>query len=97
MSVRSAILHNQTASLDDNVYDVVWGTGRITEILTDGRIRVTFATRTYTYGPTGQMRTVQRPTLYWHDPVFVVPVKSEPNWAKIRQVCRAVYTQMTAI
>jgi hypothetical protein len=93
-----ATLHNFPALVDDQVYDVVWGTGRIAEVLPDGRIRVLFAgDRAQVYANTGQARTVQRPTLFWHDPVFLVPSKKELNWAKIQQVCRAVYTAMTAI
>lgn len=92
-----ATLHGYPAKVGESVYDLVWGTGTIAEVLPDARLRVTFATRDYVFNDAGQSRSVQRPTLYWHNPVMIVPQKSEPVWNKTVRICRAVHSEINAV
>ena len=79
-------------NLADGVYDVLYGPGRVVEVLPLGKFRCTFTTRgspiTYSAGGT-QARYPSR-TLYWRNPVVVVPLKDDIGWNKIKPIVDAV-------
>lgn len=72
----------------DTVFDVLFGTGTVTELLVDDRFRVKFPNKNQpmTYSTTGIGVRYSERTLYWHDPVITIPFKSEPKWLALRPV-----------
>jgi hypothetical protein len=86
------MLDSDEVLLGDTVFDVVYGTGTVTELLADKRFRVTFAgNKRFVYREDGvRVDSKGRRTLYWHDPVVAIPVKDDISWTKLRQLMTAV-------
>lgn len=82
--------------LGDTVFDVVYGTGTVKELLAEGRFRVHFAgNKRFVYRSDGQrVDTSTRRTLYWHDPVIAIPAKDDISWTKLRQLAKAITDTM---
>ncbi len=73
----------------DSVYDIVFGFGEVVALHIDSqdRFSVKFGSRriqTYNEDGYGQFR---RRTLYWHDPIVVIPAKQEGAWSIQQEVC----------
>lgn len=87
-----------TTSLDgepvvagDSVYDMVWGPGSVLTVQMSGNFVVRFAgTRTGTYTPAGVNTRYPGRTLYWRNPVIVVPTKDEGRWTLIHQLVSGI-------
>jgi hypothetical protein len=80
-------------NIADTVYDVAYGEGVVVQLLgSSNKFIVTFEgiNRSISYDMNGIGPRPNKRTLYWHDPVLVVPAKPEPLWAKTRVVCMNV-------
>lgn len=79
----------------DHVFDVsaTRGPGVVTNV-TDSSLEVVFGNITVVYDNTGIQRGKNRRTLYWRDPVIVVPLKSEAKWSKLVAAVNAVREAM---
>ena len=75
----------------DLVHDVVFGAGTVDSILQEeGKIRVVFGTRYYTYNLNGQGHFPQK-TLFWRDPIGnFIPPKGGARWALFEEMRKAV-------
>lgn len=92
-------LDNETVNLNDSVFAVGYGVGRVTELLTDNRFRVRFALtdQTLTYGSDGVMSRARSRSLYWKDPVVVPPSKDDGFWNALRPAIRALVESLRPI
>jgi hypothetical protein len=92
------MLDNDPVRVGDVVHDITYGTGRVTELFNENAtFRVLFSAhnnRQIVYSRYGTSRVSFGRTLYWHDPIMVIPRKSEINWMKVRAVCVTVYNAM---
>lgn len=73
----------------DPVYDLFFGDGRVANITADGRAVVAFGPRVFTYDERGVGQHGRR-SLYWHNPVLLVPMKSEASWSLQRRLNMAI-------
>jgi hypothetical protein len=82
----------------DKVYDVLFATGTVTAVVEGaGSFRVAFTDgRTHTYTADGKRARVAARTLYWKDPVVVVPQKSDAQWDMLPPIIRAVASAIRA-
>jgi hypothetical protein len=82
-------------NVGDAVYDVILGTGTVTELTLDNRIKVRFSGvgREGTFTSGGVSGRWNARTLYWRDPVLVAPLKSDAEWARVRSICLAVVAE----
>lgn len=82
-------LHNEDIFVGDTVYDILEGTGAVASV-DNNRITVKFGSRTYSYNSEGSRTagTANRfnPFLYWHDPIVMIPTKSETKWEGMKQI-----------
>lgn len=86
-------LHNETVTVGDTVFDtsVTRGLGKVFNVLNDS-IEVHFESgNRATYNTNGVQRGKSRVSLFWHDPVFLVPMKSEKYWALQREISKSMY------
>lgn len=89
------VLDGDPVKLGDVVHDVVYGAGRVIELRPDGRFRVQFnAVRTVVYSSTGHSRNNRGRTLYWRDPVLVVPTKDDAIWGVIQRAVRSLVAEI---
>ncbi|ETD67430.1 hypothetical protein V757_11435 [Pelistega indica] len=71
--------------LNDLVWDLLLGTGKVVAINADGSFDVEFGTRQATYQAGGMLAGVKR--LYWANPIQFVPPKQETKkWQIIKNV-----------
>jgi hypothetical protein len=75
--------------LGDSVYDLFFGVGHVRNLTSDGRAVVSFGARAFTYNNAGVGQHGRR-SLYWHDPVQIIPMKDEAQWSLQRQINQAV-------
>lgn len=88
-------LHNYTANIGDSVYDLVNTFGSITRV-GDSSITVQFTNGTQlAYTATGAQVGKGRATLYWHDPLLMIPPKDMSLWAKQKRALTAVLNYFT--
>ena len=74
----------------DTVYDTAYGNGRVTAVLTSNRFQVAFPQgRSYVYSEGVNSRFTVR-TLFWRDPVVVIPTKEEAKWTALQNICKGV-------
>ncbi|MEB2499546.1 hypothetical protein [Burkholderia cenocepacia] len=73
----------------DAVYDLYFGDGRVHSLTADGQAVVSFGNRTFTYDDRGVGQHGRR-SLYWHNPILVVPMKSEREWQLQRSLNAAI-------
>ncbi|MDR6384944.1 hypothetical protein [Paraburkholderia caribensis] len=64
----------------DAVYDLYFGDGRVHSVTADGHMVVTYGNRMFTYDGRGIGQHGRR-SLYWHNPVLVIPAKDEREWS----------------
>ena len=77
----------------DAVYDLLHGDGRVKSVTVDDHAVVVFGQRFLTFddrgiGPHG------RRSLYWHNPILVVPMKDEAAWSLQRRLNAAIAAEL---
>ena len=79
----------------DNVYDVAYGTGQVTQVKeNEQRFVVVFGSRQFTYQLNGCNGQFPAKTLFWRDPISgFVPMKDDATWAKFVEL-RAVMAKV---
>lgn len=88
-------LDGDDVNLGDQVFDIVYGTGEVVELKVEGRFRVRFAgNKFFVFDGNGVRADAKNRTLYWHDPVLVVPMKDDINWVQARGLCRAMIDKL---
>lgn len=87
-------LDGSEVNIGDRVFAVGYGSGSVTELLTDNKFRVYFAIsqRTVTFDSNGVMARMQARSLFWRDPVLVPPMKDEVMWNRIKPAIVALIT-----
>ena len=86
-----ANLDGQAIAIGDTVYDVAYGSGQVTELLVDDRFRVRFADGSYhVYTPEGITHHFANKTVFWHNPIVAVPMKSDTLWGAAAAIAHAV-------
>jgi len=89
------VLDGDPVNLGDTVHDVVYGVGEVVELKVEGRFRVRFAgNKFYVYDGNGVRADARQRTLYWHDPVLVIPNKDDISWTLARGLCRAMIDKL---
>lgn len=83
-------LHNEQVVKGDRVYDLMEKDGQVT-VVGESEITVRFAnSRSYSYNKTGKRMgnvPARLPVLlYWHNPIVVVPAKSEKIWGALKEI-----------
>lgn len=80
-------LHGENVVVGDDVFDVSInrGTGTVASISQRG-IEVAFGLVRVFYASNGVQSGRGRATLFWHDPVFVIPRKKEEHWSLQRKL-----------
>lgn len=77
-------------AIGDSVYDLILGAGKVISLHEDGiksRFTVKFGEyRQLTYDENGFCHYKQR-TLYWKNPIVVIPVKQEAIWELQKELC----------
>ncbi|NML34525.1 hypothetical protein [Paraburkholderia antibiotica] len=73
----------------DLVYDLFFGDGIVRNLTADGRAVVAFGPRAFTYNESGVGQHGKR-SLYWHNPILLVPMKSETQWGLQRALNQAI-------
>lgn len=91
-------LDGEQVVVGDFLYDTQYGRGQVEQLLVDNRVVVLFSglNRRHVYNSEGVGTRFHVRTLYWHDPIIVVPAKSDTGWLKIQQVCLAVIAALRA-
>ena len=89
-------LDNDDIALGDKVYDVMYGPGEVVELKVEGKFRVRFATGMHVYDERGVRVDSKFRTLYWHDPVVVLPEKDDIRWALAKRLCTAMIEELRA-
>lgn len=84
------IFDGSEINLNDSVYDVAYGSGKVIEFIErTNNFRVAFGPRSFTYNRQG-FGTFPRKTLFWRDPIEgFIPPKSTEKWdlfSKLRLV-----------
>jgi hypothetical protein len=78
----------------DSVYDILYGPGTVQQLLPADRFLVVFAAvggqKSFSYNSTGISPRFPARTLYWHNPVVVVPTKREARWGSLRVAITAI-------
>jgi hypothetical protein len=87
-----AVLDNENIVVGDSVYDVVLGSGSVHQVRVDGTFVVNFPGRgkLIVYSALGTSRHNNMRTLYWHNPIVLVPAKAEQTWVKLGLMFRAL-------
>ena len=73
----------------DPVYDLFFGDGMVKSLTADDRAVVQFGQRVFTYDSRGVGQHGRR-SLYWHNPIVLVPMKDDKGWSFQRRVNAAV-------
>lgn len=78
----------------DVVYDILYGPGTVVQILPADRCLVRFAAaggqKSISYSSGGVSPRFPARTLYWHNPVIVIPSKREARWGSLRAAMTAL-------
>ena len=85
-------LHGEAVEIGDRVFDVsaTRGVGKVVALTTIG-IEVQFQTGPrIIYKTDGAQTGKIRPTLFWRDPILVVPRKNERGWQHQRAALEAI-------
>ncbi|SAK62581.1 hypothetical protein AWB76_03272 [Caballeronia temeraria] len=77
----------------DRVYDLFFGDGVVKNLLPDGRANVAFGVRSFTYDERGVGQHGRR-SLYWHNPIILVPQKDDAQWALQRRLNTAIANEL---
>lgn len=91
-------LDGETVDLGDRLFDLVHGQGVVVETYAlSNQFRVEFGNdKRVVYDGVGMSRFFRTRTLYWHDPMIALPVKSDRGWLRIKNICAAVVREMRA-
>ena len=93
------LMDNEVVRVGDSVYDVRYGAGRITALnVQDRRFTVKFQSpdTELVYKPNGT-RGTQRRSLFWKNPILVVPNKDEGLWQEASSLARRVVEAMRRV
>jgi hypothetical protein len=83
-------LDGYEVALNDNVYDVVFGAGTVSRLLeNEDKFCVSFGPQLRYYDSRGNTTFGVR-TLYWRDPVTVIPHKEDNAWDLTMQITQSV-------
>lgn len=85
------IFDGEEIKIGDLVHDVAFGSGTVDAVLEgEGKIRVQFGPRYYTYNTNGQGHFPAK-TLYWRDPIgSFIPSKNDVRWTLFEEMRKAV-------
>lgn len=73
----------------NSVYDLVFGYGLVRNVTDDG-FEVRFNdTRSITYNSEG-VGQFKNPTLFWHNPIVLIPAKEDKTWSLQSAVAKGV-------
>ena len=87
----AASLDGEPIVLGDSVYDMIWGPGTVVQLHESGNFVVRFgATRTATFTSGGVNARYPGRTLFWHDPIIVLPIKRESRWLLVQQLVASI-------
>lgn len=89
-----ASLHNHPISVGDKVYDLVHGFGSVTSA--SSTLMADFGGMQYAFDANGFSRRTGRQTLFFHNPVAVIPPKDKVKWDKLSSVLVAVQNAVEA-
>jgi hypothetical protein len=73
----------------DPVYDLYFGDGRVHSLTADDQAVVTFGSRMFTYDERG-VGQHRRRSLFWHDPILLIPQKDEREWSLHKRLNRVI-------
>lgn len=89
------IFDGENISPGDKVFDVLYGDGVVQELLAADRFLVRFGGgRTGAYAASGIGVRFTRKTLFWNDPIIVLPYKNNYQWLNMRPVLLTVIEAM---
>lgn len=82
------LLDNSPIVLRDSVFSIGYGTGTVVEILTADRYIVMFDAnqKRVTYEANGVQVRMPYRSLYWIDPIVVLPIKGSTYWNRLKPV-----------
>lgn len=87
------VINNETVKMNDIVYDVVNGRGKVVGLSTS-TIEVRFDNgRRITFSPEGYLNGIRR--LFWHNPLVLDPPKSFNDWEYTKKVIVTTYLLLT--
>lgn len=90
-------MDGETVVEGDNVFDMVWGAGVVAQVHTSGTFVVRFAgTRSATFSQDGNNVRYPGRTLFWRNPIVVVPMKNERRWVLVAQIMTNVVSAVRA-
>jgi hypothetical protein len=91
-------LDGEAVSGTEPLHDVVYGPGVVVQTLTEARFRVYFAAsgRTVTYDSLGVSYKLGVRTLYWKNPIVVIPPKSDAKWGLILALLNDISARVRA-
>lgn len=87
------LLHNEQVRVGDIVFDVsaTRGTGRVVNITAKGaEVQFGNGGPRFIYKTDGAQLGRSRPTLFWHDPIFVAPMRNETLWKQQKDMALAM-------
>lgn len=86
-------LDGEVLEVGDAVYDLYFGDGRVKSVTADNRAVVVFGGRMFTYDERGVGQHGKR-SLYWHNPILLVPMKDEQSWSLQRRLNMAIASEL---
>lgn len=93
-------LHGEPINIGDIIFDVsaTRGIGRVVNLTRKG-IEVQFGNGgpRIMYKEDGAQLGKSRATLFWRDPILIVPIKSEPLWEHQKKVAIAIRDALMGI
>lgn len=83
-------LDKEKVEVGDKVYDIKFGGGEVTDIsesLNAFTVQFSDPSAQLIFKPDGRLNNAKRRTLYWHNPIVVIPTKGEKSWHALRSLC----------
>lgn len=92
-------MDGETINAGDKVFDLLYGSGTVIELLPVNRFRVTFPSKIHglVYDVNGVGVRYSRRTLFWYDPVFTAPPKNPVLWSLLRPIIMKLVTDATRV
>lgn len=92
-------MDGEVVKIGDRVFDLLYGSGTVNELLPVNRFRVTFPSKLHglVYDVNGVGVRYTRRTLFWYDPVFVAPPKNPLLWDLLRPVIMKLVVDATRV
>lgn len=86
------MLHGEPVAAGDPVHDILRGAGFVERLRPDGKIEVRFTTHRSlrVFQPDGRTAASDPVTLFWHDPILFVPLKSEAAYVQQRNIAGSI-------